>query len=87
MGIKVSFIIGGITEYDFQALKEGYSINTKLILTPQDHELFHYNKGNSIQVESSRGDRLWCMIKDLEMITNNDNAIVMFNLIRETDPE
>jgi hypothetical protein len=87
MGIKVSFIIGSIAEEDFQALKEGYSIITKLILTPQDHELFHYNKGNSIQAESAKGDRIWCRIAELEMITNKDNALVIFTLIKETDPE
>lgn len=87
MGIKVSFVIGGIGEEDFQSLREGYSINTKLILSPQDHELFHYNKGNRIQVESSKGDRLWCTIRDLEVITNSENSIVMFTLIRESDDE
>jgi hypothetical protein len=87
MGIKVSFIIGGIVEEDFEALKEGYSINTKLILSQQDHELFHYNKGNGIQVESAKGDRLWCIIRDLEMIVNAENTLVMFTLVRETDPE
>jgi hypothetical protein len=87
MSIKVSFVIGGIAEEDFQSLKEGYSIVTKLILTPQDHELFHYNKGNSIQAESSRGDRIWCRITDLEIIINQDNAIVIFTLLKESDPE
>jgi hypothetical protein len=87
MGIKVSFIIGGLAEEDFQALKEGYSIITKLILSEQDHELFHYNKGNSIQAESPKGDRIWCSIIDLEMIRNQNNVIAIFTLVKETDPE
>ena len=87
MGIKVSFIIGGISEHDFQSLREGYAIIAKMILSPEDHALFHYNKGNSIQAESSSGDRIWCRIVDLELILNNESTIVIFTLARETDPE
>jgi hypothetical protein len=83
MEYKINFIISGIPEEEMEALKEGLTIITKMILTPDDFELFHYNKGGRIQVETGHGNRLWCIIDELEVVESNDRVILIFTLTHE----
>ena len=80
MGIKVSFIIGEISADEFEQLKSGYAIVSKMILPPDDFKLFHYKEGELIQVETDHGNRLWCTIDHLEIIESEERVILIFTI-------
>lgn len=80
MGIKISFIIGQLSDQEFEQLKEGYSIVSKMILPPDDYKLFHYKESQLIQVETNHGDRLWCTIQHLEILETEERVILIFTL-------
>lgn len=80
MSIKISFIIGQLPFEEFEQLKRGHTILSKMILSPDDFKLFHYNDGDQIQVETNDGDRLWCVIKHLEIVSNEERVILIFTL-------
>jgi hypothetical protein len=82
MDIKITFVIGELEEQEIESLKEGYSIITKMILTPEDHSLFHYKTGQEIQVETDHGNRLWCSISDLEILKDDEKVILIFTLVK-----
>jgi uncharacterized protein YqfB (UPF0267 family) len=79
MDIKITFVIG-VSEPEIEMLRDGHSISTKMILTHEDHSLFHYKTGETIQVETENGYRLWCTIKDLEALHPVDKVILIFTL-------
>lgn len=83
MEYKINFIIGDIPDEEMEALKEGHTIITKMILAPDDFKVFHYSKGGRIQVETGHGNRLWCTIDDLEVVESNDRVILIFTLTWE----
>jgi hypothetical protein len=80
MEYKVSFIIGDLAEEEIEALKEGHTIISKMILTPDDFKIFHYKKGAQIQIETGHGNRLWCTIDELEILESDDKVILIFTL-------
>ena len=80
MSIKISFIIGQLPDEDFELLKRGYSIVSKMILPPDDFKLFHYKESDKIQVETTHGARLWCTIDHLEIVKDEERVILIFNL-------
>lgn len=82
MSVKVNFIIGQLSEEDADALKKGYSIISKMILTPDDYSLFHYKEGEFIQVETDHGLRLWCTITNLEVVKDDKRVIMIFTLAK-----
>ena len=80
--IRITFIISAITEEDLNLLQKGYSIVSKMILSPDDHRLFHYKIGDEIQVETQHGLRLWCNIEDLEKVEDHERVILIFTLVK-----
>lgn len=80
--IPVRFVVSKLSDADVEALKEDRAIISKMILSPEDFELFHYREGDAIEVESRHGDRLWCIIFNLEVVTDKDRVILIFTLIR-----
>jgi hypothetical protein len=82
MSVKVNFIIGQLSDEDADALNNGYSIISKMILTPDDYTLFHYKEGEFIQVETDHGLRLWCTITNLEILKDEKRVITIFTLIK-----
>jgi hypothetical protein len=80
MNFKVSFVIGQCSEEEIDALKNEHAIITKMIVTEADYELFDYKEGDSIQVETSTGNRLWCTIAHLEQVKNDGKVILIFTL-------
>jgi hypothetical protein len=80
MSIKITFIIGQLSLDEFEQLKNGYSILSKMILTPDDFKLFRYKQGDTIQVETNDGLRLWCNIDHLEIVKSEERFILIFTL-------
>ena len=77
--VKVTFVIG-LREDEVEALKNDEIVVSKLILLPDDHEIFKYKEGDLIQVESPNGHREWCRIYQLETVKQENNIILIFTL-------
>ena len=78
--VPIRFVISHLPEEDIEALKGGDLIITKMILTLDDYKLFQYRIGESIEVETNRGNRMLCTIKHLEIIPNPERIILIFTL-------
>ena len=78
--IKVTFVIGQLVEEDLVALKHNETIVSKMILTPDDYQLFRYKEKDLIQVETPNGDRVWCEITHLEILESDERMILIFTL-------
>jgi hypothetical protein len=83
VNIKISFIIGQVSEGDFESLAEGEKVTSKMILTEEDFALFHYKEGDEIQVETDHGNRQWCIILHLEILLENEKVLLIFTLQRK----
>lgn len=83
MGVKVSFVIGQISNHEMESLKNGYAIISKMILPADDYKLFRYKAGQKIQVETNDGNRLWCKIEHLETVTTEETTILIFTLVKD----
>jgi hypothetical protein len=82
MNVKINFIIGQLSVEELENLRNGYAIISKMILTPDDYSLFHYKAGDTIQVETNDGNRLWCCIEHLEVLNNDQGIILIFTLTK-----
>ena len=80
MAIRINFVIGQISEGDFEMLESGYNVISKLIITKDDFDVFHYSEGDRIQVETENGNRLWCKILNLETLGEPDGVLLIFTL-------
>lgn len=80
MTVRINFVIGQISDGDFEMLESGYNVISKMILTRDDFDLFHYSEGDRIQVETENGNRLWCRILNLETIGEEDRILLIFTL-------
>ena len=80
MAIKINFVIGQISEGDFDTLASGEKVISKMILMKEDFALFRYKEGDEIQVETDDGNRQWCIILDLETIEEPDKVLLIFTL-------
>jgi hypothetical protein len=80
MSIKITFIIGQLSLEEFEQLKNGYSILSKMILPPDDFNLFRYKEGDKIEVETKDGLRQWCTIEHLEILKKEEPFILIFTL-------
>lgn len=83
MDIKINFIIGQISEGDFESLEAGDKVTSKMILMDEDYALFRYQEGDEIQVETDDGNRQWCTILHLETLRENDKVLLIFTLKRK----
>jgi hypothetical protein len=81
--IHVRFIINELSEDEVDELKNEHAIITKMILTPDDYKLFHYRQGDTIEVQTDQGYRMWCTIKHLEVVANDERVILIFTLFHE----
>lgn len=78
--IKVTFVIGQLRDEEMLALKNDEIIVSKMILSQNDSSIFRYNEGDQIQVESQNGDRVWCVIHQLEKVEREEGMILIFTL-------
>ena len=76
----VRFIINELTDHEIDTLKNDEVVISKMILTPDDYQLFHYRKGDSIEVQTAHGFRLWCFIEELEVVADHERIILIFML-------
>jgi hypothetical protein len=83
--IHVRFIINELTEEEIAALKDDHTIVSKMILLPDDYKLFHYREGDTIEVQTDHGNRLWCRITNLEVVSAEDRVVLIFTLVKEDD--
>ncbi len=85
MNVPVNFVIGQISESDFELLHSDYEVTSKMILSRDDFDLFHYAVGDRIQVETDNGNRLWCEILELETLNEEENGrvLLIFTLKKE----
>jgi hypothetical protein len=83
VNIKIIFIIGQVSEGDFESLAEGEKVTSKMILTEDDFALFHYKESDEIQVETDHGNRQWCTILHLEVLRENEKVLLIFTLQRK----
>ena len=74
------FIVGKLTCDEMTALKKGDTIIAKMLLVPDDYQVFHYNTGDWIEVETEEGDRLWTEIRGMEVVEHPEHVIIMFTL-------
>jgi hypothetical protein len=77
--VKVTFVIG-LREDEVEALRNDEIVVSKMILIPDDYELFRYREGDLIEAESQNGNREWCRIYQLEKVQQDDNIILIFTL-------
>jgi hypothetical protein len=77
------FIVGKLAGEELLTLKRGETILSKLLLTPDDYKLFHYNEGDQIEVETEEGNRIWTTIRNIEIVEDDLRIIVILTLLHE----
>lgn len=77
---KMRFIVGRLTDEELTALKRGDSVISKLLLIPDDYQLFHYREGDDIEVETPEGNRIWTTISNIEILEDDHRVIVILTL-------
>jgi hypothetical protein len=83
--IKVTFIIGQLSNEEMDLLNEGLPLISKMILPQEDYQLFRYKEGDSIQVETDYGNRLWCTITHMEILEKENDVILIFTLLKTAE--
>lgn len=77
------FIIGKLTDEELLTLKNGDPLITKMLLTPDDYNVFHYKEGDEIEAETQDGNRIWTIIRHMEIVELEDQVIIMFTLVHK----
>lgn len=77
---RMRFIIGKLTDEELQALRQGETIISKMLLTAEDYKVFHYAEGNEIEAETLDGNRIWTTITNMEVIEDGERIIIIFSL-------
>src|SRR5687768_10278694 len=85
---KMRFIVGKLADEELLILKRGESIISKMLLIPEDYALFHYKEGDEIEVETQDGNRIWTTIRNIEIVEDEQQIIVILTLIQQpSQPE
>jgi hypothetical protein len=80
---KMRFIVGKLTDEELQILKQGEAIISKMLLIPEDYKVFHYKEGDGIEAETQDGNRMWTVIRNIEIVENEERVIVILTLIHQ----
>jgi hypothetical protein len=80
--VNVRFILGEISEEEVEALNDGQTVISKMILPPDDFKLFHYKHGDAIEAETKHGNRIWCTIKHMEILKHEERVITIISLVQ-----
>lgn len=78
------FIIGKLTDEEFRALESGVPIVSKMLLIPDDFRVFHYQEGDTIEAETHDGNRILTIIRNMEVLEDEERVIIIFTLVRAT---
>jgi hypothetical protein len=77
---RFRFVIGKLSDDEFNALENGEPIITKMLLSHEDFRVFHYREGDEIEAESQQGNRVWTTITNMEIIRDETQVIIIFTL-------
>jgi hypothetical protein len=77
---RFRFVIGKLSDEEFQVLEDGNPIITKMLLSHEDFKVFHYAEGDEIEAESQQGNRLWTTITNMEIVKDEMQVIIIFTL-------
>lgn len=81
---RLRFIIGKLTDEELEILKRGEPIISKMLLIPEDYSVFHYKEGDEIEAETQDGNRIWTTIRNMEIVEDQQQVIVILTLIHQT---
>lgn len=84
--IRIRFIIGKLTEDEVDRLRDGMPVISKMILSPDDYQVFNYREGDTIEIETHHGNRLWTTIRNLEVLEDEMRVILIFTLTHGHQP-
>ena len=79
------FIIGKLTDEELRALKQNEPVISKMLLVPDDYKVFHYKEGDEIEAETPDGNRIWTIIRNMEVLTVDERVIIIFTLVQRPD--
>lgn len=77
---KMRFVLGKLSDEELQSLQQGESVISKMLLTPDDYQAFHYREGDEIEAETHDGNRVWTTIKNIESLEDKERVIVILTL-------
>ena len=78
---RMRFIIGKLSDEELLTLKRGEPLISKMLLTPQDYQVFHYREGDEIEAETQDGNRIWTVIRQMEVLEDEERIIIIFTLL------
>jgi hypothetical protein len=52
-----------------------------MLLMPEDYQVFHYAEGDEIEAETQDGNRIWTIIRNIEIVRDPEQVIVIFTLV------
>lgn len=78
---RMRFIVGKLSEDELQALQRGHVVISKMLLIPEDFRLFHYKEGDEIEAETQDGNRIWTVIRNMEVVEDDERIIVILTLV------
>lgn len=80
---RMRFIVGRLTDEELQALHQGQTVISKMLLVPDDYKVFHYKEGDDIEAETQDGNRVWTTITNMEIVEDSQRVIVILTLINK----
>ena len=81
---SMRFIVGKLSNEELYALREGQTVISKMLLLPEDYQVFHYREGDHIEAETPEGDRIWTNIRNMEIIEDDVRVIVILTLVQKS---
>jgi|GEM_PF-5513894 len=78
--VPIHFVVGELSQEEVEDLKNGQTVISKMLLSFEDFKLFNYHEGDTIEVETAHGYRLWCKIVSLEIVKNSESLVVILKL-------
>jgi hypothetical protein len=82
---RMRFIIGKLSDEELLILKQGGPVICKMLLSPQDYQVFHYKEGDEIEAETQDGNRIWAIIRQMEVVEDEQRVIIIFTLIQRPE--
>ena len=80
---RMRFIVGKLTDEELQALRDGETIISKMLLIPEDYKVFHYREGDDIEAETREGNRIWTTIRNMEIVEDDVRVIIILTLVQK----
>lgn len=78
---KMRFIVGKLSDDEWLALRNGEPVVSKLLMVPDDYQVFHYKQGDAIEAETEEGNRIWTTIQNMEIISDTKSVVAILTLV------